>query len=147
MEEFEKMGKQGAGIEELLKQLLDEVASNRSSLARVEESMRELESTVDGSMKRIEVVEKKMEAPPPPPPPLPLSTYPLPSGRAATGKSPPTVEKVVDLTASGNNLHIKTWNWGIRERILGVPPSPPECGASHSAPTTPNFHTDPVFGK
>jgi hypothetical protein len=71
MEEFEKMGKQGAEIEELLKQLLDEIASNRSSLARVEESMRELKTTTDGSVKRIEAVKKKMDAPPPPPlPPL-----------------------------------------------------------------------------
>jgi hypothetical protein len=34
MEEFEKMGKQGEGIEELLKKLPDEVANNRSSMAR-----------------------------------------------------------------------------------------------------------------
>jgi hypothetical protein len=52
MEEFEKMGKQRPGIEELLKQMLDEVASNRSSLTHVEELMRELKLTADGSMKR-----------------------------------------------------------------------------------------------
>jgi hypothetical protein len=63
--EFEKMGKQRARIEELLKQLLDEVASNRSSLARVKESMRELKSATEGSAKRIKAVEK-MEASPPP---------------------------------------------------------------------------------
>jgi hypothetical protein len=149
MEEFEKMGKQGAGIEELLKQLLDEVASNRSSLARVEESMRELKSATEGSTKRIEAVEKKMGAspPPPPPPPLSSSTFPLPSGRAPTGKSPPTAEKVMDLTANDNNLRVETRNQGIGEGILGIPPRPPEVGASHSAPTTPNFRTDPVFGK
>jgi hypothetical protein len=51
MEEFKKMGKQGARIEELLKQLLDEVASNHSSLARVEESMHELKTTTDRSFR------------------------------------------------------------------------------------------------
>jgi hypothetical protein len=86
-------------IEELLKQLLDEVVSNRSSMAHVEE----LKSATDGSMKRIEAVEKKMEASPPPLPP-PLSTYPPPSGRATMGKSPPTAETMVDLTTGGSNL-------------------------------------------
>jgi hypothetical protein len=108
MEEFEKMGKQGAEIEELLKQLLDEIVSNRSSLARVEESMRELKTTTDGSVKRIEAVKKKMDAPPPPPLPPLSGTYLLSSGKAATGKSPPTTEKMVDLAVSGNNLRMET---------------------------------------
>jgi hypothetical protein len=90
-------------IEELLKQLLDEVVSNRSSMAHVEELMQELKSATDGSMKCIEAVEKKMEASPPPPPP-PLSTYPPPFGRATMGKSPPTAETMVDLTTDGSNL-------------------------------------------
>jgi hypothetical protein len=90
-------------IKELLKQLLDEVVSNRSSMAHVEELMQELKSATDGSMKRIEAVEKKMEASPPLPPP-PLSTYPPPFGRATMGKSPPTAETMVDLTTDGSNL-------------------------------------------
>jgi hypothetical protein len=126
--------------------MLDEDASNRSSLARVEESMRELKTTTDGSVKRIEAVEK-MDAPPPSPPPPLSGTYPPPSEKAATGKSPPTTEKMVDLTVSGNNLRVETRNRGIGEGILGIAPHPPECGASHSDPTTPNFRTDPVFGK
>jgi hypothetical protein len=63
---------------------------------------------------------KKMEAPPPPLPP-PSSTYPPPTGRAAIGKSTPTLKKVVDLTVSGNNLRIETRNRGIGEGILGIP--------------------------
>jgi hypothetical protein len=59
MEVFEKMGKQGAGIEELLKQLLDEIVSNSSSLAHVEESMQELKSTADRSMKWIKTVGRR----------------------------------------------------------------------------------------
>jgi hypothetical protein len=47
MEEFEKMGKQGVGI----KELLDEAASNRLCLTKMEESMRELKTVADGSMK------------------------------------------------------------------------------------------------
>jgi hypothetical protein len=86
MEEFEKMGKQGAKIKEFLKQLLDEVVSNGSSLARVEESMWELKMTTDGSVKQIEAVEKKVDAPPlPPPPPLLSGTYSPLSGKEATG--------------------------------------------------------------
>jgi hypothetical protein len=143
MEEFEKMGKQGAGIEELLKQLLDEVVSNRLSLARVEESMRELKTTADGSLKQIETVEKKVEAPPPPQ----AGAFPLPLGKATTGKTPSTTEKTVDLMVDDNNLHVETRNRGIGEGIMGIPPRPPKFGASHSAPTTPNFRMDPVFGK
>jgi hypothetical protein len=110
MEEFEKIGKQGAEIEELLKQLLDEAMSNCSSLAHIKESMQELKSATEGSAKRIEMVEKKMEASPPPPPPPPpsLSTFPLTSGRALTGKSLATAEKAMDLTTNGNNLHMET---------------------------------------
>jgi hypothetical protein len=63
LEEFEKMG-----IENLLKQLLDEAASHHSSMAWTEESMHELKSVVDRSLKQIEAV----EAPPPPS----SSTYP-----------------------------------------------------------------------
>jgi hypothetical protein len=37
---FEKMGKQGVGIKELLKQLLDETVNNRWSMVWMEESMR-----------------------------------------------------------------------------------------------------------
>jgi hypothetical protein len=149
MEEFEKIGKQGAEIEELLKQLLDEAMSNCSSLAHIKESMQELKSATEGSAKRIETVEKKMEASPPPPPPPPpsLSTFPPPSGRALTGKSPATAEKAMDLMTNDNNLHMETRNQGIGEEILGIPPRPPEVGASHSAPTTPNFHIDLMFGK
>jgi ribosome biogenesis protein Tsr3 len=66
MEKFEKMGKQGVGIEEILKQLLDESVSNSLSMAQMEELMRELKMVVDGSLKRIEMVEKKVETPPPP---------------------------------------------------------------------------------
>jgi hypothetical protein len=47
MEEFEKMGKQGAGI----KELLDEAASNCLCLTKMEESMSELKTVADGSMK------------------------------------------------------------------------------------------------
>jgi hypothetical protein len=36
---FEKMGKQGVGIKELLKQLLDEAVNNRWSIVWMEESM------------------------------------------------------------------------------------------------------------
>jgi hypothetical protein len=149
MEEFEKMEKQGARIEKLLKQLVDEVMSNHSSLARVEESMHELKTTADGSLKRIEAVEKKVEAPPPPPPPPLLQTGTLPpsSWKATAGKAPPTTEKTVDLTVSGNNLHVETRNRGIGEGILGIPPRPPKFGASHSAPTTLNFRMDSVFEK
>jgi hypothetical protein len=53
----------------------------------------------------------------------------------------------MDLTANGNNLRVETRNRGIGEGIFGIPPCPPEVGASHSAPTTPNFCTNPVFGK
>jgi hypothetical protein len=62
MEKFEKTGKQGAGIEEILKQLLDESVSNSLSMAQMEESMRELKMVAGGSLKRIETV----ETPPPP---------------------------------------------------------------------------------
>jgi hypothetical protein len=73
----------------------------------------------------------------------------LPStiGKVTTGKTPPTTEKMVDLMVGDNNLCVETRNRGIGEGILGIPPRPPEFGASHSAPTTPNFHTDLVFGK
>jgi hypothetical protein len=37
---FEKMGKQGVEIKELLKQLLDEAVNNRWSMVWMEESMR-----------------------------------------------------------------------------------------------------------
>jgi hypothetical protein len=141
------MGKQEVGIEELLKQQLDEVMSNCSSLAQVQESMCNLKMVVDGSLKRIEAVEKKVEAPPPPPPPLPSGTYPPSSMKAATKKSPPTTEKMVDSMVGGNNLRVETRKWGSGEGILGITPRPLEIGALHSAPTTPIFHTDPVFGK
>jgi hypothetical protein len=118
----------------LLKQLLDEAASNRSSLARVEESVQELKSVTEGSTKWIKAVEKKMEASPPPLPPPLLSMFPLPSGRVPTGKSPPTAEKVMDLMANDNNLRVETRNRGIGEGILGIVTRPPEVGASHSAP-------------
>jgi hypothetical protein len=124
--------------------------SNRSSLARVEESMHELNTTIDGSLKRIEAVEKKVEAPPPPPPPPPLlqaGTLPPPSGKATAGKAPPTTEKTVNLTVGGNNLRVETRNRGIGEGILGIPPRLPKFGTSHSAPTTPNFRMDSVFEK
>jgi uncharacterized coiled-coil protein SlyX len=146
MEEFEKMEKQGAGIEELLKQLLDEVVSNRSSMARMEESMRELKTVTDGSLKQIEAVERRVETPPPQPPP-PATTQPLPTGKMATGRSPPTTEKMLDPSASGNNLRVETRNRGIGEGILGIAPRPPDMGSSHFAPSTPNFRTDLVFGK
>jgi hypothetical protein len=81
MEEFEKMGKQGAGIKELLKLLLDEVASNHSSLTKMEESMHELKMVADGSLKQIEEVEKRVEATLPPPPPSSTGSYPPPQGR------------------------------------------------------------------
>jgi uncharacterized protein HemY len=42
MEEFKKVAKQGAGIKELLKQLLDEAVSNLLSMTRMEESMHKL---------------------------------------------------------------------------------------------------------
>jgi hypothetical protein len=56
MEESEKMEKQGVGIEELLKQLLDQAASSRSTMARMEESVHELKMVVEGSLKRIEAM-------------------------------------------------------------------------------------------
>jgi hypothetical protein len=90
-------------------------------------------------------VEKKVEAPPSPPPQA--STFPPPSGKAIAGKTPPTIEKMVDLTVGSNNLHVEMRNRGIREGILGIPTRTPKFSASHSTPTTPNFHTDPVFGK
>jgi hypothetical protein len=133
MEEFEKMGKQGAGIEDLLKQLLGEAASNRSSMARMEESMRELKMATDGSRKRIEAMER-VEAPPPPPL----------AGKATVGRSPPTTEKMSDSSVFGNQLHVDTRNRGSGEGILGIAPRPPDMGVSHSAP---NFRMDLVFGK
>jgi hypothetical protein len=136
MEEFEKMGKQGAGIKELLKLLLDEVASNRSSLTKMEESMHELKMVADGSLKQIEEVEKRVEATLPPPPPSSTGSYPPPSGKVETGKSPPTTEKLLDPMAGDNHLHVETRNRGNGEGILSIPPRPPECSVSHSAPTT-----------
>jgi hypothetical protein len=88
-----------------------------------------------------------VETPPPPPPPPQAGTFPPLSGKVTTGKTPPTTEKMVDLMVGDNNLRVETRNRGIGEGILGIPPGPPEFGASHSAPTTPNFHTDLVFGK
>jgi hypothetical protein len=94
MEESEKMEKQGVGIEELLKQLLDQAASSRSTMARMEESVHELKMVVEGSLKRIEAMEKKVDTPPPP---LPLSSaYPPPSGNASMGRSPLMTEKLLD---------------------------------------------------
>jgi hypothetical protein len=147
VEEFEKMGKQGAGIKELLKLLLDEVASNRSSLTKMEESMHELKMVADGSLKQIEEVEKRVEATLPPPPPSSTGSYPPPSGKVETGKSPPTTEKLLDPMAGDNHLHVETRNRGNREGILSIPPRPPECSVSHSAPTTPIFCSDPLFEK
>jgi hypothetical protein len=97
--------------------------------------------TADGSRKRWS------PPPPPPPPPPPSSAYPPPLGRVATGKSPPTAKKMVDLTTGGSNLHVETRNRWIGEGILGIPSCPPKFGASHSTPTTPNFCTDPMFKK
>jgi hypothetical protein len=147
MEEFEKMGKQGARIEELLKQLLDEAASNRSSLTKMEESMRELKMVADGSLKWIEEMEKRVEATPPPPPPPLIGSYPPPSRKAGTRKSPPTTEKLLDLMAGGNHLRMVTRNRGNGEGIHGILPRPPECGATHSTLATPTFCSDPLFGK
>jgi hypothetical protein len=147
MEEFEKMGKQGAGIEELLKQLLDEVVSNCFSMAQMEESMHELKMVADGNMQQIEAVQKKVETPPLPPPPLLVSSYPLPSGKVGTGRSPLTTEKLLDLAAFGNNLRVEMRNQGNGEGILGIPPRPPESSVSHSAPATPTFCSDPLLGK
>jgi hypothetical protein len=148
MEEFEKVGKQGAGIEELLKQLLDEAASNHLSMARMEESMHDLKMVADGSVKRIKAVERRVEAPPPPPPPPPTArSYPPPHGKTVTGKSPLTTEKLLDLMAFNNHLRMETRNRGNGEGILDIPPHPPDMGESHSAPSTPNFRTDPVFRK
>jgi hypothetical protein len=135
MEELKKMGKQGVGIEELLKQLLDEAASNRSSMARMEESMSELKTATDGGPKQIEAMERRVEVPPPAPP----------AGKATVGRSP-TTEKMLDPSTFDNKRSVETWNRGSGEGILGIPPRPPDKGVSHSAPT-PNFRTDPVFGK
>jgi hypothetical protein len=147
MEEFEKMGKHGVGIEELLKQLLDEVTSNRSRLAWMDESMCELKTVAAGSLKRIQAVEKKVEALPARPPLLPSGTYPPSSEKVATGKSPLRTEKMVDSMASGSNLRVETRKQGNGEGILGIPPRPVKIGVSHTAPTTSNIHTDLVFGK
>jgi hypothetical protein len=90
MEEFEKIRKQGAGIKELLKQLLDEAASNRVSMAQMEESMRELKTVAYGSLKRIEAMERRVEAPPPPPlpPPQAVGSYPHRTRRRSRGSLP-----------------------------------------------------------
>jgi hypothetical protein len=56
-------------------------------------------------------VEKKVEAPPSPPPQA--STFPPPSGKAIAGKTPPTIEKMVDLMVGSNNLHVEMRNRGL----------------------------------
>jgi hypothetical protein len=56
-------------------------------------------------------------------------------------------EKVLDPMAFGSHLRVETRNQGNGEGIPGIPPHPPDMGVSHSAPATPNFRTDPVFGK
>jgi hypothetical protein len=83
----------------------------------------------------------------PPPPPPPMGSYPPPSGKAGTGKSLPTTEKLPYLMTAGNHLRMETRNRGNGEGILGIPPHPSECGASHSTPATLTFHSDPLFGK
>jgi hypothetical protein len=56
----------------------------------MEESMRELKTVADGSLKRIEAIERRVEAPPPSslPPPQAAGSYPPPHGKTVTGKSP-----------------------------------------------------------
>jgi hypothetical protein len=104
----------------------------------MEESMRELKTVADGSLKRIEVVERRVEAPPPPSPP---------TGKATVGRSPLTTEKMMDPSVFGNQLCVEMRNRGNGEGIHGIPPHPSDMGASYSAPSAPNFRADPVFGK
>jgi hypothetical protein len=108
--------------------------------------MRELKTVADGSLKRIEVVERRVETPPPPPPP-PATTQPPPTGKMATGRSPSTTEKMMDPLRLATIFIWKRGPGGIGEGILSIPPRPPDMGASHSALSTPNFHTDPIFWK
>jgi hypothetical protein len=63
------------------------------------------------------------------------------------GKSPPFAKKLLDPLAFENHLRVETRNRGNGVGILGIPPCPPDMGASHSAPSTPSFRMDPVFGK
>jgi hypothetical protein len=96
--------------------------------------------------RKFEVVGKKVETPPPPPPPPPSSTYLPPSGKAGTGRLSPVAEKLLDLVAFGNNLRVETRNRGNGERMLSIPPRPPEVDASHSVPATPNFCSNHCLG-
>jgi hypothetical protein len=102
--------------------------------------MRELKMVADGSLKLI----KEVETPPPPPPVA--GTQPPPIEKMATGRSP-TTEKMLDPSVFDNHLRVEMRNRGNGEGILGIPPRPSDMGASHSAPSTPNFRMDPVFGK
>jgi hypothetical protein len=117
----------------------------------MEESMRELKMVADGSLKRIVAVERRLEAPPPPPPlppPPATGTYPMPLGKTVTGKYPPMTEKLVDPLVFSNHLRGETRYKGTwKGYSVPPPPHPPNMGVSHSAPSTPNFRTNPIFEK
>ncbi|GJM87765.1 hypothetical protein PR202_ga03756 [Eleusine coracana subsp. coracana] len=119
-EEFAKAEQQSVGIEQLLKQLLDETSGQRLALAKIEDAMKSMKASTQENAKRIGDLEKKVAEPPP----LPqiLASFPPPSSnRQSGGKSHPTLEKRVDPLQPASGLYVETRNRGNVEGILGVP--------------------------
>ncbi|GJN11964.1 hypothetical protein PR202_ga30204 [Eleusine coracana subsp. coracana] len=121
VEEFMKVEQKNSGIEQLLQQLLDEIAGQRSAMMKIEEALKGMKEVAGESLKRIEDLEKREGEHPTQQPQIQYSFPPPSPSHPAGGKSPPTLERRMDPPQPAHGLRIETRNRGNVEGILGIP--------------------------
>jgi hypothetical protein len=137
-----KMEEEFDELKTMMKKVLDDVATTRTSVSELTESL-------GASQQQIELLKATSKAPPPPPhppppPPPKLASPSLPSPQLKSQgtTSPSTFERRVDVPNPPPNPHTESRNQGNGAGILRMPPCFPSMVTSYSATLT--FHTNPV---